>query len=101
MITSVVSASRGTTQRTLRTASLYLFRTHQDRTSEADAGKIYQEERGSGWVRDDKGKERGDGKIGNQCHMGKAVIHLHHLDNCGTVVCVCCVFVCDRQRRSI
>jgi hypothetical protein len=55
--------------------------------SEADAGKIYQEQRGSEWVRDDKGKERGDGKIGNQCHKGKEAIRLHHRDNCGTVVC--------------
>jgi hypothetical protein len=41
-------------------------------------------------MRGRKGRERGDRKIGNQCHMGKAAIRLHHLDNCGTVGCDTC-----------
>jgi hypothetical protein len=86
-IISIVLKTRGTLQRTLRILALHLLKTHQNRTSEADAGKIYQEERGTGWVREDKGRDRGDRKIGNECHLGKAAIRLHHLEARGTVVC--------------
>jgi len=36
--------------------------------------------------RGDVGRKRRARKIGNECHMGKAVIHLHHLEDCATVV---------------
>jgi hypothetical protein len=82
-----VPTTRGTMQRSLRILTLQVFKPHQNRTSEADAGRIYQEETGTGCVREDKGRVRGDRKIGNECHMGKAAIRLHHPEACGTVVC--------------